>query len=62
MPGVVGRAHRRATRSLQPVASPYNPIVARPMLAMDRVRYVGEPIAAVVAEIREGRPSTPPRR
>ncbi len=38
---------------LQPIASPYNPIVARPFLAMDRVRYVGEPIAAVVTETRE---------
>ena len=32
--------------------SPFNPAVARTLLASDRVRYVGEPIAAVVAETR----------
>ena len=38
---------------LQPIASAYNPTVARPLLAMERVRYVGEPIAVVVAATRE---------
>ncbi len=41
-----------ADLGLEPQPSPYNPGVARPLLAMDRVRYVGEPIAAVVAESR----------
>ena len=41
-----------ADLGLEPQPSPYNPGVARPLLAMDRVRYVGEPIAAVVAETR----------
>ena len=42
-----------ADLELQPVPSPFNPAVAKTLLASDRVRYVGEPIAAVVAETRE---------
>ena len=52
MPGVVG-VFTAADLDLQPVPSPFNPTVARTLLASDRVRYVGEPIAAVVAETRE---------
>ncbi len=52
MPGVVGvfTAH---DLGLEPAPSPFNPTVARTILASDRVRYVGEPIVAVVAETRE---------
>ncbi len=52
MPGVVG-IFTAADLELQPVPSPFNPAVAKTLLASDRVRYVGEPIAAVVAETRE---------
>ena len=45
LPGVVA-VLTGADLELQPVASAYNPTVARPLLAMERVRYVGEPIAA----------------
>jgi carbon-monoxide dehydrogenase large subunit len=51
MPGVIG-VFTGADLGLEPVPSPFNPGVARPLLAMERVRYVGEPIAAVVAETR----------
>lgn len=49
MPGVVA-VHTAATLELEPVASAFNPNVARTLLASDRVRWVGEPLAAVVAE------------
>ena len=52
MPGVLG-VFTAADLGLEPVPSPFNPTVARTLLASDRVRYVGEPIAAVVAETRE---------
>ena len=52
MPGVVG-VFTAADLGLEPAPSPFNPTVARTLLASDRVRYVGEPIAAVVAETRE---------
>ena len=42
-----------ADLGLEPAPSPFNPTVARTLLASDRVRYVGEPIAAVVTETRE---------
>ena len=51
MPGVLG-IYDAAALGLQPVPSPFNPGVAKTLLASDRVRYVGEPIAAVVAETR----------
>ncbi|MGI9029463.1 MAG: xanthine dehydrogenase family protein molybdopterin-binding subunit [Ilumatobacteraceae bacterium] len=51
MPGVIG-IFSGADLGLEPLPSPFNPGVARPLLAMDRVRYVGEPVAAVVAETR----------
>ena len=52
MPGVVG-VFTGDDLDLQPVPSPYNPAVGRPFLARERVRYVGEPVVAVVAETRE---------
>jgi carbon-monoxide dehydrogenase large subunit len=51
MPGVLG-IFTGDDLALEPVPSPFNPAVARPLLARERVRYVGEPIAAVVAETR----------
>jgi len=39
--------------NLAPVPSPFNPMAARPFLAMDKVRYVGEPIVAIVSNTRE---------
>ena len=51
MPGVLG-VFTAADLGLEPSPSPFNPTVARTLLASDRVRYVGEPIAAVVAETR----------
>ena len=52
MPGVVG-VFTAADLGLEPAPSPFNPTVARTILASDRVRYVGEPVVAVVAETRE---------
>ena len=51
MPGVVA-VFTAADLDLEPAPSPFNPAVARTILASDRVRYVGEPIVAVVAETR----------
>ena len=48
-PGVVA-VHTAESLKLQPEASPYNPGVARTLLASDRVRYVGEPVAIVITE------------
>ena len=52
MPGVLG-VYTAASLGLEPVPASFNPMVARTLLASDKVRYVGEPIAAVVAETRE---------
>ncbi|MFM9111782.1 MAG: xanthine dehydrogenase family protein molybdopterin-binding subunit, partial [Actinomycetota bacterium] len=35
---------------LQPIPATYNPMVARTLLASDKVRYVGEPIAVILTE------------
>jgi carbon-monoxide dehydrogenase large subunit len=51
-PGVLA-VHTAATLGLEPVPSPFNPMVARTHLASDKVRWVGEPVAVVVAETRE---------
>ncbi|MEY3576194.1 MAG: Carbon-monoxide dehydrogenase, molybdopterin binding, large subunit, partial [Actinomycetota bacterium] len=48
-PGVLA-VHTAASLNLQPEASSYNPGCARTLLASDRVRYVGEPIAVIVTE------------
>ncbi|MEX2628069.1 MAG: xanthine dehydrogenase family protein molybdopterin-binding subunit [Ilumatobacteraceae bacterium] len=52
MPGVLG-IHTAASLGLEPVPSNFNPAVARTLLASDKVRYVGEPVVAVVAETYE---------
>ncbi len=56
MPGVVA-VFTAASLELQPVPAgmpaAFGVIVARTLLASDKVRYVGEPIAAVVTETRE---------
>jgi carbon-monoxide dehydrogenase large subunit len=50
MPGVLG-VYTAADIDLEPVAGMMAPAeMARPQLAVDRVRFVGEPIAVVVAE------------
>jgi aerobic carbon-monoxide dehydrogenase large subunit len=49
MPGVVG-VFTAESLGLEPVPSNFNPVVARTMLASDKVRFVGEPVAAIVAE------------
>jgi carbon-monoxide dehydrogenase large subunit len=52
MPGVLG-VFTAADLGLEPVPAPFNPMVARTLLASDRVRHVGEPVVAVVAETYE---------
>jgi carbon-monoxide dehydrogenase large subunit len=52
MPGVVA-VFTAASLELQPVPAAFNPMVARTLLASDKVRYVGEPIVAIVTETRE---------
>ncbi|MFM9083685.1 MAG: xanthine dehydrogenase family protein molybdopterin-binding subunit, partial [Actinomycetota bacterium] len=52
MPGVRA-VFTGADLGLEPAPSNYNPMVTRTLLAMDKVRYVGEPIAAIVSETRE---------
>ena len=49
LPGVIG-IFTGTGLGLEPVPAPFNPAVARPLLATDTVRYVGEPVAAVVTE------------
>jgi carbon-monoxide dehydrogenase large subunit len=51
MPGVLA-VLTAADLGLEPMPSQFNPGVARTALASDKVRYVGEPIVAVVAETR----------
>ena len=52
MPGVIG-VFTAEDLGLQPTASPFNPGVDRTLLASSKVRWVGEPIVAVVAETYE---------
>lgn len=52
MPGVLA-VHTAESLGLEPVPSPFNPAAARTLLASDKVRYVGEPVAVVVAETME---------
>jgi carbon-monoxide dehydrogenase large subunit len=52
MPGVVA-VFTGADLGLEPVPSPFNPGVARTLLATDVVRYVGEPLAVVLSETPE---------
>ena len=48
MPGVIA-VFTAADLGLEPVPARFNPTIARPLLAADRVRFVGEPIAVIVA-------------
>ncbi len=48
-PGVVA-AFTAADLDLEPAPAPFNPAVARTLLASDRVRYVGEPVVAILTE------------
>ncbi len=52
MPGVIA-VFTGADLGLQPVPSNFNPMATRTLLATDKVRYVGEPLAAIVSESRE---------
>lgn len=52
MPGVVA-VLTGADLGLQPVASTFNPMATRTLLATEKVRYVGEPLAVIVSETRE---------
>ena len=49
MPGVVA-VYTAADLGLQPVPSDYTPMVARGLMAIDKVRFVGEPVAVVLTE------------
>ncbi len=51
-PGVVA-VFTAAGLGLEPVPAAFNPTVARPLLAHDVVRYVGEPVVAIVTERRD---------
>jgi carbon-monoxide dehydrogenase large subunit len=51
MPGVLG-VFTAVDLGLEPVPSPFNPAVTRTLIASDRARYVGDIVAAVVAETR----------
>ena len=52
LPGVLG-IFTAADLGLQVEPSAFNPTVMRGMLAIDTVRFVGEPIAAIVTEDRQ---------
>jgi carbon-monoxide dehydrogenase large subunit len=52
MPGVIA-IYSGADLGLQPMPSAYNPMATRTLLAIDKVRYVGEPVVAIVTETRE---------
>jgi carbon-monoxide dehydrogenase large subunit len=52
MPGVIA-VHTAESLALEPVASAFNPAVTRTLLASEKVRYVGEPVAVVIAETVE---------
>ncbi|MDP2290814.1 MAG: xanthine dehydrogenase family protein molybdopterin-binding subunit [Actinomycetota bacterium] len=52
MPGVLA-IYTAADLGLEAVPSDFNPTIARGMLASDKVRFVGEPVAAVITEERQ---------
>lgn len=52
MPGVIA-VYTGESLALKPVASAYNPVATRTLLATDKVRFVGEPLAIIVSETRE---------
>ena len=51
MPGVIA-IFTAADLGLQPSPAPFNPMVARTLLASDKVRWVGECVAVVITEER----------
>ncbi len=52
MPGIIA-VFTGADLGLEPKPSAFNPMATRTLLAMDKVRYVGEPLAIIVSETRE---------
>jgi len=52
MPGVIA-VFTGEDLGLQPVPSSFNPMATRTLLATDKVRYVGEPVAVIVTDTRE---------
>lgn len=52
MPGVIA-VYTGEDLGLQPVPSSFNPMATRTLLATGKVRFVGEPVAAIVTETRE---------
>ena len=52
LPGVLG-VFTAADLSLEVEPSAFNPAVTRGMLAIDKVRFVGEPVAVIVTEDRQ---------
>ncbi len=51
MPGIIG-VHTAEDLALQPVPAGFNPAVTHTLLASGKVRYVGEPVVAIVSETR----------
>ncbi len=51
MPGVVA-VHTAASLGLEEAPATFNPMVTRTLLASGKVRYVGEPVAAVITHDR----------
>ncbi|HEY4332930.1 MAG TPA: xanthine dehydrogenase family protein molybdopterin-binding subunit, partial [Ilumatobacteraceae bacterium] len=51
MPGVIA-IYTAADLDLQPSPAPFNPMVARTLLATEKVRFVGECVAVVISETR----------
>ena len=52
MPGIIA-VYTAADLNLQPSPAPFNPTVARTLLATEKVRYVGECVAVVISEDRK---------
>ncbi|MBJ7292184.1 MAG: xanthine dehydrogenase family protein molybdopterin-binding subunit, partial [Ilumatobacteraceae bacterium] len=51
MPGIIA-VFTGADLDLQQVPSTFNPAATRTLLATDKVRYVGEPVVAIVSQTR----------
>ena len=51
-PGVIA-VYTGADLGLEPQPAAFNPMAKRSLLATDKVRFVGEPVAAVITETRE---------
>jgi aerobic carbon-monoxide dehydrogenase large subunit len=52
MPGVLA-VYTAADLGLEPLPSDFNPAVKRGLLAIDKVRFVGEPVAVVISDERD---------